>query len=258
MRKETDYLKQDMSMQWNTLAVSSRSVGTRGCKTLCAALLAALMIVPNAFSQAESTPASKTWSAASEKGGRLYSMSFEGGKLSDLKRVWTNVFTNDNFLINFPGKSVDLPAFQLRDMTLTELARSIAFLSQGTIVVEVVERNERMPGNIWRVAHPSVAALSQSIKMRAVSAPRLFATGETLERFIAEVKLAQRKMFEALYELKKEENSIPVMGTQILPLDGQRVFVLIGTEEGVSGLESLIKAAEQSASEPAKESKSGK
>jgi len=34
--------------------------------------------------------------------------------------------------------------------------------------------------------------------------------------------------------------------------------VLVGTDEGISGLESLIKAAEQTAAEPVKEAKSGK
>jgi hypothetical protein len=49
-----------------------------------------------------------------------------------------------------------------------------------------------------------------------------------------------------------------LIGIEIMPLKGQRVFVLVGTEEGISGLESLIKAAEQTAAEPVKESKGGK
>ncbi len=259
MRKETECRKHDRSTQCSTLAVSSRSGEARGWKTLCVALLAVLILVPNLHAQADPPPAaSKAWSASSQKGGRLYSMSFEGGHLSDLKRLWTNAFTNDNFLINFGEKSVDLPAFQLRDMTLPELARSIAFLGKGAFTVEVVERNDSLPGNIWRIARPSQETLSQSLKMRAVAAPRLFANGDTLERFLADVERVQRNMIETLYQLKQEENSTPLMRTQIMPLHGQKVFVLIGTEMGVSGLESLIKAGEQAAAEPAGESKSGK
>jgi hypothetical protein len=51
---------------------------------------------------------------------------------------------------------------------------------------------------------------------------------------------------------------MPIMSAQIKVLDAQRVFVLVGTEEGISGLESLIKAAEQAAAEPVKEAKSEK
>jgi hypothetical protein len=59
-------------------------------------------------------------------------------------------------------------------------------------------------------------------------------------------------------ELQKAGSSIQWIGAQILPLKEQRVFVLVGTEEGISGLESLIKAAEQTAAEPVKEAKGGK
>ena len=41
----------------------------------------------------------------------------------------------------------------------------------------------------------------------------------------------------------------PETVTQIEPLSGQKVFVLIGTEEGVAGVESFIKAAEQFAAD---------
>ena len=43
-----------------------------------------------------------------------------------------------NFLITSSAGGVNLRAFQMRDMTLTELARSVAFLSQGALTVEVV------------------------------------------------------------------------------------------------------------------------
>lgn len=247
-----------MNMQKNSLAAPSRSDDSGRLKLTCAALLAALILVPTVHSQAEEPPPAKAWSVGSEKGGRLYSMNFEAGSVSDLKRVWMNAFTNDNFLITASALHEDLPAFQMRDMTLPELARSIAFLSQGTLTVEVVERNDSLPGNIWRVARPSKEALSHAVKIRAVAAPRLFANEDTLARFLKDAETAQRKMREISYELKQVENSTPLIGTEIMPLKGQRVFVLFGTEEGISGLESLIKAAEQTAAEPVKETKSGK
>ncbi len=247
-----------MNMQRNTMVGSSRSGDSRGLKTRCAALLAALILVPTVHAQAEEQPPAKAWSVGSEKSGSLYSMNFEGGSVSALKRVWMNAFTNDNFLITASAERVDLPAFQMRDMTLTELARSIAFLSQGALTVEVAERNTGVPGNIWRVARPSQEALSQKVKMRAVAAPHLFANEDTISRFLQEADTVQRQVADTFAYLEKLENSMPLMSAKILPLKEQRVFVLVGTEEGISGLESLIKAAEQTAAEPAKEANSGK
>jgi len=247
-----------MNMQRNTMAGSSRSGDSCGLKTRCAALLAALILVPTVHAQAEEPPPARAWSVGSEKSGSLYSMNFEGGSVSALKRVWMNAFTNDNFLITASAERVDLPAFQTRDMSLTELARSIAFLSQGALTVEVVERNVGVPGNIWRVARPSQEALSQKVKMRAVAAPHLFANEDTLSRFLKEAEEVQRRLVNSFSELQKAGSSIQWMGTQILPLKEQRVFVLVGTEEGISGIESLIKAAEQTAAEPVKEANSGK
>jgi|GEM_PF-4211042 len=94
--------------------------------------------------------------------------------------------------------------------------------------------------------------------MRAVAAPHLFANKETLSRFLEEAEIVQRHVADTVAYLEKLENSMSLMSAQIKPLEGQRVFVLVGTEEGISGLESLIKAAEQTAAEPVKEAKGGK
>jgi len=247
-----------MNMQRNTMTGSSRSGDSYGLKTRRAALLAALILAPTVRSQAVEPPPAKAWSVGSEKSGSLYSMNFEGGSVSALKRVWMSAFTNDNFLITASAERVDLPAFQMRDMSLTELARSIAFLSQGALTAEVVERNASLPGNIWRVARPSWETLSHTVKMRAVAAPRLFANDDTLSRFLKEVETVQRELVGTFIELERAGSSSPWLGTKIMPLGGQRVFVLVGAEEGISGLESLIKAAEQTAADPVKEAKSGK
>ena len=247
-----------MNMQRNTMADSSRSGHSCGLKTRGAVLLAALILIPTVHAQAEKEPPAKAWSVGSEKGGSLYSMNFEGGSVRDLKRVWMNAFTDDNFLSTASAERVDLPAFQMRDMSLSELGRSIAFLSQGALTVEVVERNGSLPGNIWRVGRTSPEALSSTIKMRAVAAPHLFANHDMLKRFLDDAKRTQNQLEENLYDLKKVGGAIPWIRADITPLEGQRVFVLIGSEEGISGLESLIKAAEQTAAEPVKEAKSGK
>lgn len=237
---------------------SSRSGDHRGLKSMCAALLATLVLGPIVRVHAAEPPPAKAWSVGNEKNGSLYSMNFEAGSVKDIRRVWMNTFTNDNFLVTPSAEDVNLRGFQMRDMTLPELARSIAFLSQGALTVEVVERNAGMPGNIWRIARPSQEALSQKIKMRAVAAPRLFANKEDLSRFIEEANMVQSQVARTFAYLEKLENPLSHMGAEIKPLEGQRVFVLVGTEEGIAGIESLIKAAEQTAAEPVKESKGGK
>lgn len=252
-----------MSRHWNILAPSHGRGNSLGWKnTLVAALVVAGILLSPTPTHAQATPKptpdSTASSVAGAKGGKLYSMSFAGGSIGDLQQLWTRAFTNDNFLVNFSDPSLQLPPFQVRDMTLPELARSIAFLGRGAFAVEVVERNESLPGNIWRVARPSQEALSQNYKMRAIAAPHLFASPDTLERFLGDAERVQRELLEVSYQLRKEEHSSPGFATSIRPIRNQKVFVLIGTEAGISGLESLIQAAEQAAAEPSKESKSGK
>lgn len=240
------------------MADSSRNGDPCGLKAMLAALLTALMLVPTGHALAQEQPPAKAWSAGSENSGNLYSINFEGGRVTALRQLWLNAFTNDNFLIATSAERVELPAFQMRDMSLTELARSIAFLSQGALTVEVVRGNVGGPGNIWRVARPSQEALSQKLKMRAVAAPNLFANEATVSRFLEQAEGVQRQLAEGFIDLEKAGSPVQWMGTRILPLRTQRVFVLMGTDEGISGLESLIKAAEQTAGQPVREANSGK
>lgn len=247
-----------ISTRKNSLTAPTRSSDCGRLKPTCAALMAALLLVTSVNSQAGDPPPAKARSTAGEKGGLLYSMNFEAGSVSDLKRAWMDAFTNDNFLITASAERVELPGFQMRDMSLTELARSIAFLSQGALTVEVVERSAAMPGNIWRVGRTSPEALSNTIKMRAVAAPHLFAHQDMLKRFLDEARRTQNQLEENLHYLQKFEGVKPWIRPYITPLEGQRVLVLIGSEEGISGLESLIKAAEETAAEAVKDAKGGK
>ena len=66
-----------------------------------------------------------------------------------------------------------------------------------------------------------------------------------LARFLEQAEGVQRQLLYTFSDLQKSGSPVQWMVTQILPLKEQRVLVLVGTEEGVSGFESLIKAAEQ-------------
>ena len=234
-----------MNLYANNQTGSLRNGHLSRWKTKGAALLAAMVIVPFVYTQAEEQKPNKVWSVSGEKSTPLYSLNFEGGSLVTLKGIWTNAFPNDNFLTTAGAERVELSAFQIHDMSLTELARSIAFLSQGLLSVEVVDRTNGVPGNIWRVSGTSQEALSRSFKMRAVPAPHLLADEKTLARFLEQAEGVQRQLLYTFSDLQKSGSPVQWMVTQILPLKEQRVLVLVGTEEGVSGFESLIKAAEQ-------------
>lgn len=246
---------------WNTTAVPSRRGDSRGWTMLFAALLAAAPLVPAAHAQSEPQSPAKGGSSVREvrfgKEGSpirvVYTVQFEGGAVSDFKAAWMKYNPIDNFLITPSAEAVRLPAFEVRDMALSELARSIAFLSQGALVVETVVGTPGESGNIWRVAGAAGGTVSQAVKMRAVAAPHLFATNDTLGVFLDDAKEEQKRMEGISANLAKDQKSAPLMGVQIRPLPRQRSFVLIGTDEGIAGMESLIKAAELVAMERAKE-----
>jgi len=95
-----------MNMHRNTMLLAARPGDCRGLKTMCAALLVALILVPSLHAQAEKQPPANATSVGREKGGSLYSLNFEGGSVNALKGVWMNAFTNDNFLITAHPRSV--------------------------------------------------------------------------------------------------------------------------------------------------------
>ena len=243
-----------MNMQWNTMALSYRSRDSHGWKTLYAALLAVWVLVPYTHTQADPPPESSVLAFRHEKGGLIYTMTFQSGSINDLKRLWMENFKEDNFLINFSGNPnpVVLPAFQIGHVTLSELARSIAFLSNGALTVEVVEKSASLPVNIWRVTQVSPKALAESVRIRAVAAPHIFTNAATLGRFLEDAEQVQRRIIELSRDLQRVDNAAPVIGVSMMQLPEQRVFVLTGTEAGVSGMESFIKAAEQAAAERSK------
>jgi hypothetical protein len=229
-------------------------------KATTSILMAALMTcLPNINGQGEGQPppaaAGKegtVWLSSEDgKGGpRLYSMKFKGGLTTELKELWTGVFTNDNFIITKSVEQVVLPAFEIRNVSLSELARSIQFLSEGVLVVNVGERDSRR-GNNWQVGANLSEKLS-SVKMRAVAAPSLFADTNAVDRLLRSVHEAEdfRRRFSE--EFGAGEAARRELPAQILPLREQRVFVVIGMDNGIAGIESLIQASEQAAAEAAK------
>jgi hypothetical protein len=223
------------------------------------ALLAALALAPTLRAQAagekqlsptSATPA-QAWIHTNQGGQTSYSMKFDGGTMRRLKQVWKETFTNDNFVMTESAGNVQLPPFELLNSNVKELARSIAFLSQGALVVEVVPAEYAITATVWRIGTPSIAD-GPSVKMRAVAAPYLFRSGETK---VAHLLEAAEKIENDRRNYLEMSSDVPQtrlprnLRTRITPLPDQKVVVLIGTEEGIAGIESFIQASEHALAE---------
>lgn len=198
-------------------------------------------------------PLNSAFASSPGKGARLYSMRFHGSSLLMLQETLQRAFPKDNVVLSVAAEGVRLPNFELRDVRLAELARTIEFLSDGNLSVEVVEKDADMPGNIWRIAYKTPASAVTPVKMRSVAAPHLFADEKGLAAFQTDAVEMEQQRAELARKVSLVSRNEPghVVPTKMQTLSSQKVFVLIGSEDGVAGMESFIKAAEQRAAEEA-------
>ena len=88
---------------------------------------------------------------------KLYTVKFDGGDVDSLKQKLKSAFPNDNVVIAPSARHFRLDPFEVRDVLLNELGRTIEFLSDGRLTVEVVERDKGAVGNFWRIGSKSVS-----------------------------------------------------------------------------------------------------
>jgi hypothetical protein len=175
---------------------------------------------------------------------KLYTLKFDGGVLPELGNLLRETFPDDNFVIDGFDRQLALPPFELRKVRPEEIGRTLEFLTRGDYKVEIVS-NEPI-GNIWRIGPATKSAQAAAVKMRSVAAPSLFAD----EKALADIQESVREMEMRRLDMVGQEGGI-LRETRLVPLENQKIFVIIGDEEGVAGLESLIKAAEQRLAETA-------
>ncbi len=240
----------------------------RSLSLAAAAILATLALAPTLLAQTADQPTSSTKdkpaNARMEKmsnGGTFYSMKFDGGPMLRLQQVWKEAFTNDNFVMTKSAENVGLPPFEILNVNLTEMARSIAFLSQGALTVEVVDQfafivpKPVLAGNLWRIGTPTADAAS-TVRIRAVAAPYLFTGKETIQLLVKAAETIDVERREYAEKSSEVTRSRPPknldLPTRITPLADQKVVVLIGTEDGVAGIESFVQASEQAFVQSAK------
>ena len=178
--------------------------------------------------------------AAKAASTKFYTLNFESGNVLKLRDGLRKAFPNDNFVVSESVERLALPGFDLRNVRLAEIGRTIEFLSDGQLLVEVAENAGS--GNIWRIGRMNPAEAAAAIKMRSVAAPNLFGNEKALadiKKAAQELQYAQRGMAEVRGGRSR------AMGAGIEPLPSQSIFAIIGDEDGVAGLESLIQVAEQ-------------
>jgi len=119
--------------------------------------------------------------------------------------------------------------------------------------VEVTESDDGATGNTWRIGSrlantpPSLFKL----QMRSVAAPYLFHDKEKAERVRKDAVELEGRRLERILETTRAGYNDIVGGARVEMLPEQYIFVIIGTEDGIAGVESFIKAAEQLAMEEA-------
>lgn len=183
--------------------------------------------------------------SAVQKGGtakaanpKFYTLNFDRGNVLKLSGGLRKAFPNDNFVVSESVERLELPGFDLRNARLTEIGRTIEFLSDGQLRVEIAENAGS--GNIWRIGPVQKSSQAAAAKMRSVAAPNLFSSKEALD----EIQNAAEEMERMRLNMIDREGG-NLRRVTMRPLASQKVFAIIGDEEGVAGLESLIKAAEQ-------------
>ncbi len=178
---------------------------------------------------------------------KLYTLKFDGGSTSKLRDSLREEFPSDNVVLSESVGRLGLPGFELRNVRLTEIGRTIEFLGEGQLRVEVTENAGS--GNLWLIGPRNPAEAAATVKMRSVAAPNLFANEKALAEIqVAAEDLERRRIDKA--EVSGRARGV-IRGADVRQLKDQNLFVIGGDEEGVAGLESLIKAAEQRLAESA-------
>lgn len=205
-----------------------------------------LLLAPWLFAQAPTTTvkdqATTDGHLPKSANEKLYSLKFDGGEAQDLNDALRKQLSAENVVM--AGESLmrmRMPAFELRNVRLAEIARTIEFLGEGNLRVEVSENPGS--GNVWLIGRKNTAEAAATVRMRSVPAPHLFAD----EKALGEIVVAAEDMEMQRLRIASVYGGVRGVfrGAAAKPLKSQKIFVITGDEEGVAGLESLIKAAEQ-------------
>ena len=172
-----------------------------------------------------------------------YDIDYPGGNIKNFFDFWRkNGFTNDSFLFAGDVNRVYISPFKIKGARLNEIAKSIEFVAGGALNVEVVEKEARDQGNLWRVKFADVAGSSQ-IKTRATALPTLFAGPKPEER----IRKITDRVEDTLVRVANEVNHADLGGPhgRFTIIDSEKTIVAVGTEAYVEAITSALEAAEK-------------
>lgn len=228
----------------------SRRVGA-----VCLLSAAALLHAPCLRAQSD-TPKPAQENETQPGATKLYSLKFSGGSVEVLAKELKAAFPRDNVVVSGSLQHLNghgISEFEVRDVRLKELGRTIEFLSDSKLVVEVAEGEDGATGNTWRIGSQLANTPSSlfRLQMRSVAAPNLFNNKEKAERVREDAVSLEGRRLERILETTRAGYNDIVGGARVEMLPEQRIFVIVGTEDGIEGIEGFIQAAEQLAVEEA-------
>ena len=194
---------------------------------------------------ATNTPAPELIASKSTifNGVQVYSIRFAGGTASEFfKFMRTNGFARDTILFAGRAGEIHIPSFTVSNVRLKEVARSIEFVAEGKLNVEIVEQGDASDVNVWRIKLANPMA-SDQLKTRACALPQLLAGSKGRERVERIVDEVAKALMEGAYSIYGDDARRPQGSIRIL--ESEKIVVALGMEAYVEAVASALDAAER-------------
>jgi hypothetical protein len=182
------------------------------------------------------------------RGVPVYSIRFPGGRISDFFAFMrTNGFAGDTILLAGNAGRVHIPEFTVSSVQLKEVAKSLEFVAESKIIVELVESPLAGDANVWRIKLVDRMSSNQ-IKTKACAVPNILTGDKARDRVWNIVKEVSYALAEGTEILYRDQSSRPEGGIRIL--ESEKVVVAVGEEAYVEAVISALEAAEKVAASP--------
>lgn len=175
----------------------------------------------------------------------VYTINYPGGSVRNFFGfLRTNGFAGDTILFVGDADNLRLPDFSVQRVRLSEIGRSLEFVAEGQLMVEVVERSATSgDANIWRV-RVGAPREANAFRTRACALPRLFTAKDGTDRVGRIVDLSKAYMDQFMQRFSG--NNQASLGNTVI-LDAEKIVVATGTEGYVEAITSALEAAERAA-----------
>jgi len=144
-----------------------------------------------------------------------------------------------------------VPEFTVRNVRLGEVAKSLGFVTEGKLVVEMVDQMSGGDANIWRVKLADQTATDQ-LKTRACAVPNLLAGSKARDRVEAIVEQVSQALAREAYEISNDRRHPQ---GRITIIESEKIVVAVGAEAYVEAIASALEAAEKVAANAPAEKK---